>query len=394
MLAGLGLYVQNFQRFGMPNRMVRDNWIDIAGWTLHRRAAFRPQLDPVCSHRKRAMTRIIFPLLVAVALLCGGSAAAQPPALAPDAPDTYTVVRGDTLWGIAGRFLQQPWRWPEVWRMNREQIRNPHLIYPGQVIVLDRSGPWLSIGRRVGDERLSPQVYEERLDAAIASIPTHDIEPFLTRPLVVDETHLAGAATIIATETSRVFMGNGDTVFAKDVPRGHDVWEIFRPARPLVDPLTNELLGYEAQYLGNARVTAHGTPATLQILSAVEEIGTGDRMLQSERPRVFAYVPHAPEVDIEGRLIGIYRGVVETGRHNVVTLNIGAREGLEPGHVLALYRNRGSVTYKEDGVSETFELPEHRYGLAFVFRVFGRVAYALVMDADGPVTIGDSVRRP
>lgn len=341
------------------------------------------------------MIRIIFPLLFAVAMLLGGAAAAQPPAIAEDAPDTYTVVRGDTLWDIAGRFLQQPWRWPEVWRLNRDQIRNPHLIYPGQVIVLDRSGPWLSIGRRVGeDQRLSPQIYSEPIDPAIASIPLHEIEPFLTRPLVVDEARLQGAATIVATETSRVFMGNGDTVFAKDVGRGNDVWQIFRPARPLIDPVTNELLGHEAQYLGTARVTSHGTPATLNILTAVEEIGTGDRMLHSERPQVFAYVPRAPETAIDGRLIGIFRGVVETGRHHVVTLNVGAREGLEQGHVLALHRNRGSIVYKENGVSETFVLPEQRYGLAFVFRVFERVAYALVMDTDGPVTVGDSVRTP
>ncbi len=341
------------------------------------------------------MTRIIFPLLFAVATLLSAQASAQP-ALADDAPDTYTVVRGDTLWDISGRFLKQPWRWPEVWRMNRDQIRNPHLIYPGQVIVLDRSGPWLSIGRPVGtgDQRLSPRIYSEPVDEAIPSIPVSVIEPFLTRPLIVDDAQLAGAGTVIATETSRVFMGNGDTVFAKDVDPAHDVWHIFRPARPVVDPATRELLGHEAQYLGTARVSAHGVPATLTILSAVEEIGTGDRLMRDDLPTVFSYVPHAPEVEIEGRLIGIYRGVVETGRNHVVTLNIGARDGLEQGHVLALYRNRGSVVHRENGTSEVFHLPEHRYGLVFVFRVFDRLAYALIMDTDGPATIGDSVRRP
>lgn len=343
------------------------------------------------------MTRIIFPLLFAVATLLSGVAAAQPARLADDAPDTYTVVRGDTLWGISGRFLEQPWRWPEVWRLNRDQIRNPHLIYPGQVIFLDRSGPWLSIGRPIGtgEQRLSPRVYSEPLDTAIPSIPVQAIEPFLSRPLIVDDAQLAGAGTIIATETSRVFMGNGDTVFAKDIDPNHDVWHIFRPTRPVVDPVTNELLGHEAHYLGTARVSEHGVPATLQIQSAVEEIGTGDRLVRDGLPAVFAYVPRAPEADIDGRLIGIYRGVVETGRHHVVTLNVGAREGLEAGHVLALFRNRGSVVYRDDGgVAETFDLPDHRYGLAFVFRVFDRVAYALIMDTDGPVTIGDSVRRP
>ena len=343
------------------------------------------------------MVRIIFPLLVAVATLVSVPTFAQPITVAPDAPDTYTVQRGDTLWDISARFLEQPWRWPEVWRLNRDQIRNPHLIYPGQVIMLDRSGPYLSIGRPIGEQRLSPQVYSEPLDAAISSIPGHLIEPFLTRPLVVDDSSMQDAATIIATETSRVFMGNGDTIFAKDIMPIGNVWQVFRKAAPLVDPVTNELLAYEAQFLGTARVRDFGdpdTPATLEVLTAIEEIGTGDKLMVSERPQVLAYVPHAPEIDLDGRLIDIYRGVIETGRHNVVTLNLGSWDGLEHGHVLALYRNRGTVRYSENGRNETFQLPESRYGLVFVFRVFDRVAYALVMDTDGPVAIGDSVRTP
>lgn len=347
------------------------------------------------------MNRIIFPLIFSFATLVAGTAQAQSSIeIAEDAPDTYTVVRGDTLWGISGQFLKQPWRWPEVWRANQDEIRNPHLIYPGQVIMLDRSGPWLSIGRPVGDNRLSPQIYHETLDTALPSIPVHLIDPFLTRPLVVDDATLGDAATIVATETQRVFLGSGDTVFAKDIVPGNPNWQIFRPARAITDPYTNELLGYEAQYLGSARVSSYGDgdePTTLRILSAVEEIGTGDRLVQSETPQIFAYMPHAPQGgDIEGRLIGIYRGVMEGGRYSVVTLNLGMYDGLEQGHVLALHRDRGQVQFKDQitGKSETFSLPEKRYGLAFVFRVFDRMAYALVMDADGQVTVGDFVRAP
>jgi hypothetical protein len=341
------------------------------------------------------MIRIIFPLLFSVATLLSAPSSAAPAALADDAPDSHTVVRGDTLWDISGRFLKEPWRWPEVWRLNRDQIRNPHLIYPGQVIVLDRSGPYLSIGRRVGDQKLEPQVYTESSDLAVASIPMHVIEPFLTRPLVVDEGGLAEAGTVIATETNRVFTGTGDTIFAKNIKPEQNVWQVFRAARPLTDPLTRELLGYEADYLGTARVTEHGTPASLDIVDAVEEIGTGDRLVVSERPEVFSYMPHAPQSNIAGSLIGIYRGVSETGRHHVVTLNVGSRNGIERGHVLALHRNRGEVVYKDaDGNKENFTLPEKRYGLAFVFRVYDRVAYALVMETDGQVSVGDSVRNP
>lgn len=342
------------------------------------------------------MIRIIFPLIVSIATLVSSVAAAQGVAIADDAPDSYTVVKGDTLWDISGRFLKQPWRWPEVWRLNRDQIRNPHLIYPGQIIHLDRSGPWLSIGKRVGarDEKLFPQVYDEPLGSAVPSIPLNVIEPFLTRPLVVDEARLQGAATIIATETSRVYVGAGDTVFAKNVRDDVEVWQIFRPVKPMVDPLTGETIAYEAAYLGAARVSERTDPATLEIIDAVEEIGVGDLMLPSERPNVFSYAPHAPEQAIDGRLMSIYRGVAETGRLNVVALNIGERDGLERGHVLALHRNRGTADYNGDEGKESFQLPEKRYGLVFVFRTFDRVAYALVMDSDGPVAINDAVRKP
>ncbi len=346
------------------------------------------------------MIRIIFSVFVCIAALLSGNAWAAGATLADDAPDSYTVVKGDTLWGISGRFLKQPWRWPEVWRMNKAQIRNPHLIDPGQVVLLDRSGPWLSVGRRVGgssgttNEKLYPQIYVEGVSAAIPSIPLKDIEPFLNHPLIIDQTRLEGSATIIATDTSRVYMGAGDTVFAKNVPEDIDSWQVYRPARALTRPGTDEIIAYEAVHLGSARVTKHGNPATLELISANEEIGTGDLMLPSERPTVFSYVPHEPDTPIAGQLISIHRGVVETGKMNIIALDVGARDGLEAGHVLALYRNRGTAEFNDDGVKEKFVLPEKRYGLAFVFRVFDRVSYALVMESDGPVTIGDSLRNP
>lgn len=343
------------------------------------------------------MTRIIFPLILTAAALVSSPAAAQAIEIANDAPDVHVVVPGDTLWSISGRFLREPWRWPEVWRLNAEQISNPHLIFPGQVIMLDRSGPYLTMGQRVTtDQRLSPRVIDEPLETAIPSIPVHLIAPFLTRPLVVDEQSMTDVGTVIATETSRVVLGSGDIIFAKDIIPGDPTWQVVRPARPLVDPLTRETLGYEATFLGNARVTEYGTPATLRISNAVEEIGTGDLLVQMDPPRVFSYVPHRAPTDLAGRVIDLPRGVVEAGRHNVITFNVGDYDGIEEGHVVALYRNRGNVVFKDPNQrrGETFTLPEHRYGLAFVFRVFNRVSYALVMDADGPVTVGDSVRAP
>lgn len=341
------------------------------------------------------MIRIIFSLFIGVATLVQPVAAA-PAELAPNAPDSYVVRKGDTLWDISGKFLRRPWRWPEVWQMNREQIRNPHLIYPGQIIVLDRSGPYLRLGRRIGDGKLKPQVYNEDTDQAIPSIPQNEIAPFLTHPLVVDEKRLAESATIVATQENRLYTGQGDTVFAKDVTPSVDTWHIYRPARALEDPVTKEVLGYEAVHLGTADVTQHGSPAALEISMARQEIGTGSLMLPADRPELLSYVPHAPDTDVEGRVIAIYGGVSETGRQGVITLGVGTREGIEVGHVLALYRYRGQVEYKdeESGRKEQFELPEHRYGLVFIFRVFDRVSYGLVVDATASVKVSDTVRTP
>ena len=348
------------------------------------------------------MTRIIFTLLCAAATLFANPALSQSDALRADAPDTYTVKRGDTLWDISARFLNKPWRWPEVWQLNRDEIRNPHLIYPGQLIILDRAAGRLSIGRIVGDQKLSPQIYSEPLERAIPSIPLSDIEPFLVRQLIVDEQDLAGAGTVVATENQRVYTGEGDTIFATGITPDAENWQVFRPARPLVDPLTGETLAYEAHYLGEARVleparessAPGGTPATLRVTSVVEEIGPDDRLMVVDQPRILSYVPRAPEMEVDGRVIGIYRGVAETGRHHVVTLNAGAREGIEVGHVVALHRVLGTVTHGDKGNKQTYDLPDQRYGVAFVFRVFNRVAYALVMDTDGHVSVGDRISRP
>jgi hypothetical protein len=350
------------------------------------------------------MNRIIFSLLIGIAALVGGNTAlaAPPPELAANAPDSYTVVKGDTLWAISGRFLQHPWRWPEVWRMNEDQIRNPHLIYPGQVILLDRNGPWLSIGHPVGsgsgrgsgNGQIEPRIYHESIDDAINTIPLKIIEPFLTRPLVFDSPTVPDAATIVATETNRLHLGKGDTIFAKNVRDDVDNYQIFRPTKPLLDPATGKTIAYEAQHLGSARVTERTNPTTLVVTESVEEIGAGDLMLPTERPHIFAYVPHAPVDLIDGRLIAIYHGVTEAGKLNVIALSAGKEQGLEVGHVLALFRNRGTATLGEGPDKETFELPEKRYGTALVFRVFDKVSYALIMDTDGQAAINDAARNP
>ncbi|NTV12108.1 MAG: LysM peptidoglycan-binding domain-containing protein [Zoogloea sp.] len=188
------------------------------------------------------MIRIISALFAGVAALLPLAAAAAPASLADNAPDSYIVRRGDTLWAISGRFLKNPWQWPQVWKLNQDQIRNPHLIYPGQVVVLDRNGPTLSLGRQIGDkplyEKRFPQIYSSAAEKPIPSIPQQAIEPFLTEPLVVQEEEDSNAAVIIGTEDGRVYTGAGDTVFAKNLTPGVPLWHVYRKAKPITDPAT------------------------------------------------------------------------------------------------------------------------------------------------------------
>lgn len=342
--------------------------------------------------------------IISALLFCFSSWAvaqdARPIELNPDAPDRHIVVPGDTLWGIAAQFLKDPYRWPDVWRLNPDEIKNPHRIYPGQVVILDRSGdrPLLKIGKLVKAE---PRVYSEAAQKEIPAIPQHVIEPFLTQPLVVEPGALDGAARIVAIREGRVNVGPGEFVFGTHIDPKSQQWQIFRPGKAMhnpdrVDPdKPGEVLGIEAIYLGTARLVQQGEPATLEITSARQEIGRNDYLLPTPRTDIISYVPHAPAKQIRGRIIALYGGVGEGGRHSIVSFSRGKNDGLEVGHVLTIDRAGPAVVNRDrEGQKEVFQLPDERYGSLFVFRVFDRVSYGLVMEAARPVVAGDFVRTP
>jgi hypothetical protein len=333
------------------------------------------------------------------------------------APDRYVVQRGDTLWSIATKFLKDQWRWPEIWRMNQEQIKNPHQIAPGDVLVLDRSvsPPQLRLGEAGGgggrevaptgdanSVKLLPRVYTQPLSAdAIPSISPRAIEPFLTQPLIIEEGGLARAPRIIATEENRVNLGAGNIAYVSGFGDATDaVWQVYRAGAPLVDPETERTLGYEAVFLGTARVTRNGEPATVQILNSKKEISAGDRLIPAPSPTIPQYVPHPPEPAVNGRIIGLYDALSTSvgGRDSIVSINRGRRDGLEVGHVLAIYRN--VLVYdqkdylKSRDRSPVIQLPPERYGLIFIFRTFDSISYALVMESSRPVQSGDIVQNP
>ena len=352
--------------------------------------------------RKSIIVAMLATALAAAPLMAQQGADAG---LQKDAPDRYVVVPGDTLWSIAAKFLKDPWRWPEMWRMNQEELKNPHLIFPGDVIVLDRSGSKPKLEIAMGETvKLEPRIRIESIgQKAVPSIPPRVIEPFLSRPLVIEPDGLNNAPRIIAAQADRVYLGSGDVAYVKGIKdaKAGSLWQIYRPGKPLIDPESNKTLGYEATFLGDSKLTKAGDPATVEIFGAQQEIGVGDRLIPAAPLVLKNYAPHAPTASIKGRIIASNGGLRETGPQYVVTLNKGKNDGLEPGHVLALLRLGGTAVekiasskwFRPDKV-ETTKLPDERYGLVFVFRTFDRVSYALVMSASRPVLIDDVVTTP
>lgn len=365
--------------------------------------------------------------------------------LAPGAPERYVVVRGDTLWAIAKRFLNDPWKWTELWKANQDQIKNPHWIYPGDVLVLDRSAEEMRLKLvRAEVAKVSPQTRVTDLPPQpIPTIPTADIEPFLSKPLVIAQNQLADSPRIVRTQESRVAVGAGDVAYATGITKEPGLyWQVFRPGSPLVDPNTNETLGYTAIYLGDAKVKRLGDVSTVDIVAANQDIYTGDYLLPAPREiQMDGYMPHAPTKKMDGRIIALYNQLYETGPGAIITLNLGTRNGLEVGNVLAIYRNLNAPTFtlresplwgrlglifdaknpssyvneplgdrnspiygrigpagaqfKNDKTNvPQVMLPDERYGLLIVFRVFERASYALVMNATRPVNVLDIVTNP
>lgn len=361
--------------------------------------------------------------------------AADAPAMKDTAPDRYVVQKGDTLWSISGRYLKEAWRWPELWKMNQEQVKNPHLIYPGDTIVVDRSGGTAKLQLvQLDTVKLQPKIRSEKTARdAIPSIAPSVIEPFLSKPLVVSANELDNAARIIATAESRVTLGAGDRAFVRGITKEQgNQWQIFRRGDAMVDPETRELLGYEATYLGEARVRQHGEIATIDIINSVQEIYQDDRLIPlGKQAPVFAYVPHPPQVPVKARIISAYGGLQETGPLSIVALSKGSQDGVQVGNVLAIARSqttarynqrteplygrtgitgsdaprtyyseplpsRDTLTARGEAVSRDSiaKLPDDRYGLLMVFRTFDRASFALVMEANRPVSISDFVTNP
>ena len=348
-----------------------------------------------------------------------------PSELALDAPERYTIKSGDTLWAISGLFLKRAWRWPELWGMNLNDIKNPHRIYPGQILVLERKGGMASL-RLEGEPsdpptvKVSPRTrYEILSDSALPTLRSSIIEAFLAEPVIVDDAGLRAAPRIVSALESRVLIAKGDRAYARgpdgaplldDQPREQQ-YRVFRNATPLTDPTTGEVLGYEAQYVGKAKlVRSEGTtevesrdgsksmalvPATIDITAAKEEIRVGDRLLPEPPRQMQTYTPRAPDGKVEGRIVSVYgNAVVNAAQNQVVAINRGTTDGMEPGIVLAILKDGASVVDRSDDSRPMMKLPDERNGLLMVFRTFERVSYALILEITDGVRVGDRLINP
>lgn len=308
----------------------------------------------------------------------------------PDAPLRYTVQKGDTLWDIASRFLRDPWYWPEVWHVN-PQIANPHRIYPGDVISIY----WVGGRPHI---KLEPRIRVESLADEPRSIPAAAISPFLIKPHIVGAEELANAPYVLGSRDRRLIYGTGDTVYIRgaDVPTPGDEYFVFRPGRPLHDPATGELLGYQTIQVAEAEVVRAGDPASVLLVGATREVLSGDRLLDAQMDESdLDFFPKSPDSLIEGEVIALFDALSQVARYQAIAINRGLRDGVQRGDVFSIYEaGRILRDPHAPGGPEMVTLPEERVGLLMVFRTYEKLSYGLIMESERPVREGDRIRNP
>lgn len=319
----------------------------------------------------------------------------------PDYPQRYVVVKGDTLWDIAARFLKDPWLWPEIWQIN-PAIHNPHLIYPGDVITLHfvNGKPVLSVQRGhnaprgLKTEKLEPRVRVESLGRAINTIPMSVIRPYLVLPHVVTRQELETAPYVVSSYGDHLITATGNRIYVRGIKDPSiGAYDIVRPGKPYKDAETGEILGYQALQLADARVIRQGDPATLEITKSKLEVLIGDRLLPAvQAPDAFHFLPRAPKARVSGHIIAVLNGVSQIGQYAVVVLDRGMRNGLEAGSVLAIYQTGETVRDQVKGGE--VKLPDERAGTLMVFRSFPKVSFALVMSTTRALHVGDRITNP
>lgn len=314
-------------------------------------------------------------------------------------PTTYTVVKGDTLWDISGKFLKKPWQWKEIWKVN-PSIKNPNLIYPGDTLSLTyvNGKPQIRLnrGKSRGTVKLSPAIRTESSLDAIPTIPLQAINSFLMKNrMLSDSKQLKDKPYVVGGENGSVVSGAGSKVYVKGkLPENETGFGLFRQAKEFRDPKTNELLGVNADEIASTKLlTKQGDVATLRLLSTTQEVRNGDRVLPTENIDITSnFQLSSPKTIIDAEVIDVPRGVTQIGPTDMVIINKGAKDGLEVGNVLAIYRKGETVQDQIAGGS--VKLPDEQAGVLMVFKAYDKLSYGIVLSADRPLSVGDKLKNP
>ncbi|MEK1905176.1 MAG: LysM peptidoglycan-binding domain-containing protein [Pseudomonas sp.] len=337
--------------------------------------------------------------LLALLLLAVGGLAQAEVQLKEGHPDRYTVVKGDTLWDISGKFLSQPWKWPELWHAN-PQIENPHLIYPGDTLSLvyvdGQPRLVLNRGESRGTIKLSPQVRSTPMAEAIPAIPLEAINSFLLSNRIVDSAgDFEDKPYIVAGKAESVISGTGDRIYARGAfEEAQPVYGIFRQGKVYTDPETNEFLGINADDIASGELVAEeGDIGTILLTRSTQEVRLGDRLFPTEERAVNStFMPSAPPTDVNGVILDVPRGVSQIGQYDVVTINKGKIDGLSEGNVLAVFKTGETVRDRITG--ESVKIPDERSGMLMVFRTYEKLSYGLVLYATRNLAVMDKVTNP
>ena len=326
------------------------------------------------------------------------------PVLAANAPKTYTVQKGDTLWDISTTFLRDAWLWPEIWQVN-PQIENPHLIYPGDTLTLAYGAggtPELRLERGAAS-RMSPRVRSEPLEGAITPIPYEIVAAFMSKPTVLEKGEIKNLPYVVSSREQHLAIAAGNTIYARGALEGEagSRFNVIHVGEPLVDPEDNKLVGYQGIYTGAARMVEQGDPSTLLLTESARETLDGDLVIPGAFDTPLDFIPHAPASQVDGQIISLINGLSMVGQYQVVVINRGSSHGLEPGHVLAIYHTGPRVKDPKSrgvsmhgGIGGNVQLPDWKAGTFMVFKTFDRISYGLVMESETPIRTDDRVQNP
>ncbi|HEY5739376.1 MAG TPA: LysM peptidoglycan-binding domain-containing protein [Gammaproteobacteria bacterium] len=331
----------------------------------------------------------------------------------PEYPETYIVQEGDTLWDISTVFLRDPWYWPEIWFKN-PQIENPHLIYPGDTLAIiyvggQRRVQLISRGEQgqlqqgqtaegLQIVKVNPRVRTQPIDATIPTIQIDRIRHLIARPMVIDPETLNNSAYVLASLDDHLINSINDKLYVRklDTSSGSGRYQIYRPNRPIYDPDTSELLGYEAIYVGESKLLLRGDPASVRVTNSEREILRDDRVMPIDNTAFERdFYPRPPNSEVSGRIVALLDAISQTGLYQTIAINLGQRDGLETGNILRISRIGVAIPDPaEPDPRFRVKLPDEQIGMAMIIRTFEKMSYALVMEADFPITLNDYVESP